>query len=62
MDIKALTNRVKTRVRYFLVSDLWIKKVIPASFRHLFSGKVIDHSILMELLTNEGAGTLVKGE
>ena len=42
MDIRAAMNRAKTRVRYFLVSDLWIKKVIPASFRHKFSNRVID--------------------
>ena len=42
MDIRAVMNRAKTRVRYFLVSDLWIKKVIPASFRHRFSNRVID--------------------
>ena len=30
MDVKALINRAKTRVRYYLVSDLWIKKVITA--------------------------------
>ena len=42
MDVKALINRAKTRVRYYLVSDLWIKKVIPASFRHRFSNRVID--------------------
>jgi len=42
MDFKAIGNRVKTRFKYWLVSDLWIKKVIPASFRKKFSGKVID--------------------
>ena len=42
MDHKALMNRVKTRFKYWLVSDLWIKKVIPASFRHLFSDRVVD--------------------
>ena len=42
MDFEALMNRMKTRVRYYLVSDLWIKKIIPASFRHRFSNRVID--------------------
>lgn len=42
MDFESLGNRAKTRVRYWLVSDLWIKKIIPAGFRHKFSNKVID--------------------
>ena len=42
MDLKALTNRAKTRFKYWLVSDLWIKKLIPAGFRHLFSDRVVD--------------------
>ena len=42
MDIKTLLNRAKTRFRYWLVSDLPIKKLIPTGIRHRFSGKVID--------------------
>ena len=42
MDIATLLNRAKTRFRYWLVSDLKIKKLIPAGIRHRFSGKVID--------------------
>ena len=42
MDIKTLLNRAKTRIRYWLISDLWIKKLVPAKIRHLFSVKVID--------------------
>lgn len=42
MDIRALTNRARTKFRYFLASDLWIKKLVPASFRHRFSGRVMD--------------------
>ena len=41
MDLKALVNRGKTRFRYWLVSDMRIKKVIPARIRKKFSGKVI---------------------
>jgi glycosyltransferase involved in cell wall biosynthesis len=42
MDIKTLLNRAKTRIRYWLISDLWIKKLVPAKIRHLFSNQVID--------------------
>ena len=42
IDFESLMNRAKTRIRYYLVSDLWIKKIIPASFRHKFSNRVID--------------------
>ena len=42
MDIKTTINRMKTGIRNFLTSDLWIKKVIPPEVRHRFSGKVMD--------------------
>ena len=42
MDIRTTLNRVKTRFRYWLVSDQPIKKLIPAGIRHRFSGKIVD--------------------
>ena len=42
MDIKTTINRMRTGIRNFLTSDLWIKKVIPPEVRHRFSGKVMD--------------------
>ena len=42
MDMRSLMNRAKTRFRYYLASDLKIKKIIPASFRHRISGRVMD--------------------
>ena len=42
MDIKTTINRMKTGVRNFLTSDLWIKKVIPPEVRHKFSNQVMD--------------------
>ena len=35
-------NRAKTRFRNWLVSDLPVKKLIPAAFRHRLGGKVIN--------------------
>ena len=42
MDAKALMNRIKTRLKYRLVTALWIKKAVPAGIRHRFSGRVVD--------------------
>ena len=42
MEIRTTINRIKTGIRNFLTSDLWIKKVVPPEIRRRFSGKVID--------------------
>ena len=42
MDIKTAINRMKTGIRNYLVSDLWIKKIVPQKIRHRLSGRVID--------------------
>ena len=42
MEIRTTINRIKTGIRNFLTSDLWIKKLIPPEIRHRFSGRVID--------------------
>ena len=42
MDITSLRNRIKTRIRNYLGSDLKIKKVVPKRFRRLFSGRVMN--------------------
>ena len=42
MDIEALMNRMKTKARNYLGSDIWIKQIIPKSFRRLFSGRVMN--------------------
>ena len=42
MDIRTTVNRIRTGIRNFLTSDLWIKKVIPPEVRRRFSGRVMD--------------------
>ena len=42
MDIKTTINRMKTGIRNFLTSDLWIKKVVPPEVRRRFSNRVMD--------------------
>ena len=42
MEIRTAINRIKTGIRNYLTSDLWIKKVIPPEIRRRFSGKVMD--------------------
>ena len=42
MDIKKTINRMRIRIRNFLTSDLWIKKVVPPEVRHRFSGRVME--------------------
>lgn len=42
MDVKTLLNRAKTRFRNRLATAPWIRKVIPESIRHRFSGKVMN--------------------
>ena len=42
MDILTKINRIKTGIRNYLTSDLWIKKVIPPEVRRRFSGRVMD--------------------
>ena len=42
MDISSMLNRIKTKIRNWLGSDLAVKKIVPKSFRRLFSGKVMD--------------------
>ena len=41
MDMKTLANRVRTRLRNLVVSDLKIKKLIPQSIRHRMADRVI---------------------